>query len=971
MERVEDKKEGSNQCKDPGPKAGERSQGPPNPFGSFRLSKKSPKKSKDSELSEQSKVGKDDKVEDKKEETNPFDDPEPKAKEKNQGLPNPFGSFRNSKKSVNKSNNSELQSIPEQSKAGKKVQDKKEGTNPFDDPEPNEGEKSQGLSNPFGSFRISKKTVKKSNGTTLQSLPDQLIVGKDYKVQNETEGTNPFDDPEPKMEEKSQGLLNRFGNFRSSKSSIKGKIQGEQRNSLEIQSTVGRDYKDQGEEDGINTFEKLESQVGEKSQGLPELEESPVGPGHIPKSSKKEMKRQDQKEESVSPDKKETFSRIAVRLSKIYKKHENEEEANSPHKNSPRSSTSLINVLKTSKKSKKKIDFNEYEDKCPVQEVKEVDKVQAEEEEKLLSVMEINELIHSRHLSKAFRNINIMEEKLIEMGQGNSYYENITEFTMRAKDVDLLYGSLFNMVRSIVKETLDQEVDESLVADVVNIMENEAIIHKNSNISLENSEITLGQPRRWKHLWKAAVKDSVAKRTESVPLNREDENWLPHHLEKLKINTLKDLMKVKNSLMSLYPEDYKVCSTYFLSFHDALSSHIQKNVVSHASSLSQLYCLLDFIVNTYKSEEFMGNPELRPEMNSGSLPPQLLAEECLQKLKMDYNTALEVIVKKYFQNILEMEKGKWEKEEEVEDEEFKELHLYTDIEQIIGTHVKESSKISEQMEKSAFHSCVEHLGSFCTRLQNVFLEWSAGKCNLLSIQYAVTYINSLIKLRHNTTQSDANQCKVAENNLNTAVEAFNQHIFRIFTEDTKLHFKKLITKEWLKKGTAFNAIIKSAGILCQYVNHLTSPYGKEMAYKVHKYLVKKYIAQIMKRKLKLNQFNRKKAAEKMKAEGNLISSIAEDMGSDREELMEAIGSIAEVIGSHKKAEIRPKLEELYYSYPDVSEGHILCILHLQGTWRNRNLLEHFRKLQKSQLHLKESKDTLFSEIDCAIQVKCF
>lgn len=214
--------------------------------------------------------------------------------------------------------------------------------------------------------------------------------------------------------------------------------------------------------------------------------------------------------------------------------------------------------------------------------------------------MQINELIHGRQLQKAFRSIKFMEDKLIEESQGDNYYENITEFTIRAKDVDLLYGSLFNMVRSIVKETLVQEVDDSLVATLVHVIENETIVHENTSAPLGSSEIILGQPRRWKHLWKEAVKDSVVNRIESVPLNPKEESWLPNHLETLKANTLIDLIKVKNSLMSLYPEDYKVCSIYLRSFHDALSSHIQKSVVTYASELSQLYSLLNFTMNKYK-----------------------------------------------------------------------------------------------------------------------------------------------------------------------------------------------------------------------------------------------------------------------------------------------------------------------------------------------------------------------------------
>lgn len=918
---------------------GQKSPDLPKPFGNFRLSKKSVKKANNIELRstpEKSIAGKDD---DQREGTNPFEDPEPKSREKSPGLPNPFGSFRISKKNSRKKGEGEQQNSSEKEPTvGRDFKDKeqKDRTSLVEEPEPQAVEKSPGLPNPFGNFRISKKSSKKGNDTELQSSPEKSIVGKDSKVQAQREGANPFEDPESKTGEKSQGLTNPFGNFRISKKNTKK----------------------------AHEEEELDP---------PEKKESTARLSQIFKDSKKAVKRHSLVEKLNSPDKKEPFGQLGVRLSKIYhKKQEHAEEPSSPDKKeSPGVSASLVNKLKTSMKVKKKIDFNEHEENNKTDELMQEDKMEAVEEDILLSVMEINELIHGRQLQKAFRSIKFMEDKLIEESQGDNYYENITEFTIRAKDVDLLYGSLFNMVRSIVKETLNQEVDEPLVATLVQVIEDEAIIHENTSVPLGSSEITLGQPRRWKHLWKEAVKDSVVKRIESVPLNPKEESWLPNHLETLKVNTLTDLIKVKSSLMSLYPKDYKVCSIYLQSFHDALSSHIQKNVVTYASELSQLYSLLDFTMNKYKSEEFMANPELHPEINAASLPP-VINGECLEKLKKDYNIALqEVLKKKYFHNIMEMEKNKWEKEMEVDEETFKELPIYTDIERIIGTYVRESSKLSEELERSTFHICVEHLGSFSTRLQETFMAWSGNNFKPLSIQYSVVYINSLTKLRHNTTQSDADECQVAETNINTAIETLKQHIFHLFTKDTKPHFQKLITKTWLKKSTAFSAIMKSAKILCQCVKYLTSPHEAEMACRVHKYLVKEYIAQIMKRKVSLNPLNRKKAAERMKEECKLFNSVAEDMGSNREGLYEVICCISEIIGSKKKEEIKPKLEDLHHLYPDVSEEHILCILHVQGTGRSRKLLEHFHQLQKNHQPPNEPEDKLFSEIDCVSQVACF
>ncbi|XP_068110720.1 exocyst complex component 3-like protein 4 isoform X2 [Hyperolius riggenbachi] len=748
---------------------------------------------------------------------------------------------------------------------------------------------------------------------------------------------NPFDEPDSKPEEKKPGLLKGLGSLKKSRRSSKK----------------------------VNETEETSS---------PEKKESPSGHGLSFNGIKKALRRQSQVEEPTSPDKKEPFGALGARLSKIYHKKDDkkkEEESKSPEKESPGASGFLVGKLRSTVKAKKKIDFNEKEEdnnntEGPGQQEEKVDVA-----DEPLSVMEINGLIEKRELQKAFRHIKFREDKLIVVYQSQDIYENITELTNGAKDVDLLYGSLFNKMRAIVKETLHQDpVDENLVASLVGVIETEAISHANPSVTSGTSEIVLGQPRRWRHLWKEAVKDSVAKRVESVPLYLTEEGWLPNHLEKLRLTTVEDLAKVKNTFMSLYPENFSVCSTYLQSFHDSLSSHLQRNIVPQALQFSQLYSLLDWILNTYKSEKFMGSPELQPEMKAAASLHPPLEGESLEKLKRAYEAALQETVERYLNNILDMEKRKWEDEKEVEEETLEDtahLPLFIDTE-IIGSHVRESAKLSQELETSAIQICVEHLGSFSTRLQEAFIAWSGNQFTAVSVQYSVLYINSLVRLRHNTTQSDEEPFLEARSSLEAATDKLKQHLFHLFSKETKPQFQKLITKSWLNNGTEFSVIMKSAKILCPYVKHLISPHNTEVACRVHKYMVKEYIAQIMKRRLSLNALNRKRAAHKMKEEGDMISDAAEKMGSDRKRMNGIVKCLAEIIECRKKDEIMTLLSHLYIDCPDISEEHILCILHLHGMGRSKKILDHLEKLQEHPV--EEERDRLFSEIDCVAHVAC-
>ncbi|KAM3920350.1 exocyst complex component 3-like protein 4 [Leptodactylus fuscus] len=699
------------------------------------------------------------------------------------------------------------------------------------------------------------------------------------------------------------------------------------------------------------------------------------------RKSKRNFKKPNEVGELSSQEKQESpikkGQNLVSRLSKWSpNKPDKKEDCSSTESKGPPEGTGfLMDKLRKSIRVKKNLDYNGAEKIS----IPEEPKLEDEEVHQMLSVMEINGLIQSKELKKAFGNIKLMEDKLKEECKTNDIHENVTEYSIRGKDVDLLYGSLFNMIRSIVKDSLGQDqMDESMISSVVYVINKEAETHKNPVVTPLNFEIPLGQPRGWKKLWKEAVNDSVSKRIELVPIKQQENGWLAKHLERLQTITVDDLKKVKNSLKCLYPEDYDVCGTYMRSFHKALASHLQKNVIPLALEFSQLYCLLNWIMNQYRSDDFMGNPEFQPEINPLSLCP-LLEGECLEKLKKDYNQALQKTIRTYMSNIIEIEKRNWEKEEEVEAtvlEDSCNLPIHTDIEEIIGTHVRNSAKLSDELETSAANICVEELGMFITRLQTAFQDCVGTSFTKLFVHYTVVYVNSFVKLRHNTTQSDAEQYRCAEINLTKAIQCLKDRFLRLYMEDTKPHFQKLINKSWLKKNTAFNAIMKSTEILCRVVKYVLAPYHKDFAQGIHQYLVKEYISQIMKRKMRLNKLKRKKAAQKMREEGDLINKAADNMGSDLDNLHHAIHCISEIIGAKKKNDIAPKLDQLFHLYPDISEDHILCILHLHGIGRNNILLRHFQKLQKTQqsntsLLDSQQQPVLFSGIECSTQVACF
>ncbi|XP_041429015.1 exocyst complex component 3-like protein 4 isoform X2 [Xenopus laevis] len=579
---------------------------------------------------------------------------------------------------------------------------------------------------------------------------------------------------------------------------------------------------------------------------------------------------------------------------------------------------------------KKKINFRKTKKSDNENEIPEESTENVITRREILSVMEIHDLIKGSNLKDAFDSTRAMEENLLEdYNSSNNNEKNRLDITRRAKDINILYKKLFTEIQSIVKRSLHEEdIDEQILASAIYIIkeEDEGDL-TNQQATGENPDIPqIGQRRQWKQLWKDTIKESVTERIGALPVNEADNSpWLANHLESLKTQTVLDLIKVKSFLKPLYPEDYDVCGIYIRYFHNALSCHLQKTVVPKCKECSQLYSLLNWVLNTYTSEDFMANPELQPEVNNANLHC-LLESDCLHELKDKYNKELKNTIKLYMTNILKLETDKWQKEMETDEEILKSncLPIYIDIEEMTGRHVRESAKLSEDLETLAFHACMTELGSLALNLQDAFTQHHTTKrsevrITELFLQNLVIYINSFIKLRQSTMQSDAEPCKEAEDRLTKAINNLTKLFFSLFSKENQPHFQKLLTKKWIKNDTAFNAIMKSAENLHESLIYLAQPSHK---------------------------------------------------GSDQDWLFPAVQYISDIIGLRKKEDISKKIEMLFKTYPDFGEEHVSAILYLQGMRRSKNLsVQHFFK----ELQAKEPQKAphmLFAEIDCPTQTFC-
>ncbi|KAF7251791.1 Exocyst complex component 3-like protein 4 [Varanus komodoensis] len=337
----------------------------------------------------------------------------------------------------------------------------------------------------------------------------------------------------------------------------------------------------------------------------------------------------------------------------------------------------------------------------------------------VLVVMQIHQLIQKGHLLEAFRNISALEKELLAARGAKKFDDNPKEYIVRAKDVNMLYDSVSKEIQHIAEEILDlPKGDTQVLTSLVALIEEEEKTHAGAaNIAVPSEPAScLGLARNWRELWEKTVAESVKARVLKVPVPFKADNspWLAMHLEHLERRITQDLLTVKHWLQKSFPQHYNVCDTYLNAFHEALSFHLQ-GILEGNSSLgyNEYYTLLDWIINRYSSEVFLGHPDLKPEMKTEELP-SLLTPGLLAKLKNDCINSVKQKTRNCFENILMLEmKEKWESEEQP-DAPQSQYHssLSLDIQTLIGEHMKTSGNISKKLETAVLEVNLKELIEF-------------------------------------------------------------------------------------------------------------------------------------------------------------------------------------------------------------------------------------------------------------------
>ncbi|XP_074069264.1 exocyst complex component 3-like protein 4 isoform X2 [Macrotis lagotis] len=576
----------------------------------------------------------------------------------------------------------------------------------------------------------------------------------------------------------------------------------------------------------------------------------------------------------------------------------------------------------------------------------------------------VSDLIAERQLLKAFSKLSQLEVSLVEDQHSGRFKDDRTAYARQVMDICLHYDMMADEIRNIVEETLSQPgVDSEALLCVAQLIEKEEEVHP---AHLPNSDF-LRAPRKWRHLWEEAVKKSALERVGRVDQGM-SEPTLANLLSDFGRVMKQDLMKIRQEVQPCYPEDFPVWKTYVDAFHAALSARLQE-LLQKAQGFEQLYVIMDWVANVYCSNDFLGSLDLTHDVTT---MPKLLAPEVWEKLESDYTKFLETKIKNCFDNILKLELDRWsEREHPTLLQGLYHSPISIDIHMLVGEHVNTARAISLGLEATTLQILEQSLNDFILRFEKRFLDLDTAKDQNLFLPYLCVYINAFQELKISLPVKFVNSFKNVETTLLNMISRFRKQMLIHLHQETQVLFKEIGSKTWLTSDK-LQPIMEKTVTFAQHLKHLVQPHSQESLHEIHCYVIREYVAHVLRPRERLRGADRVASAQKMSQESDAIASTFHSLGSEASWLGLVIPHISVILSETYKDDIGQHIEVLIMDYPDIRQEHVAAILALRKLGRRRNQL----LLRHAQVLLKKAPktfpgQTLFEEIDVPASVEVF
>lgn len=476
------------------------------------------------------------------------------------------------------------------------------------------------------------------------------------------------------------------------------------------------------------------------------------------------------------------------------------------------------------------------------------------------------------------------------------------------------------------------------------------------------------------------LKNSVATRIEGTHIDeREDDKlWLVKYLELTRQLILEDLRVVKTLCVPCFPAHYNILTQYTDWYHECLSRHLEE-IVQNGLEGNEYVSVLAWTLNTYKSEELMGHPELKDStQHLGALFPT----DVLHTLQKDYLNNMRTNYVEWIQNTLKSECEEWylKKPPQCED---KYLRTVTPVIlfQMIDQNLQVTKTISQQLTFSALELSIDQIIKYGDMYKDAIIAFKNKHFEDRSqlpyfTQYMITIVNNCHQITELSSQFE-HQYKLPgappsvgyifkhlnEKYTNLRNESGNYLLEEVFLDLDK-QFEEIFSSRWLLSSIAIDTICVTLEDYFQDYNRLVHDNFKYTISTGLLLIAKRYIMAMLSKRTSFKSFDEcQSAANKVVKEVNQLQDVFSKISdySIEENPLDTVILLSEIIKCENDM-LSLDLHRIVEKYADITEDHLLRLLYLRGDIPRSDMREKVAHVVKSSNAHNLSKSSIFQQI---------
>ncbi|CAN9502866.1 unnamed protein product [Ophioblennius macclurei] len=571
-------------------------------------------------------------------------------------------------------------------------------------------------------------------------------------------------------------------------------------------------------------------------------------------------------------------------------------------------------------------------------------------------VAETQQLIEQAELLQAHRKL--ME---LECSRDDLMYEQYRMDSKNTSDMNLI-SIYFEDVQGLSDELAKQlwmvlqramvtvRRDPTMLVSVVRIIEREEKIDRRMvDRKKQTGFIPPGRPKQWKDKMFKVLEGTVSTRIESTQaVTREaDKMWLVRLLEITRKYVLDDLIVVKNLMVQCFPPHYNTFNRFFSLYHNAVSTRVTE-LASEDLEANEIVSLLTWVLNTYKSDEMMGHPELSSECDIHQLEP-LLPQMVVDDLLSKYVKTFTSNITGWLRKALETDKKDWQKETEPEADQdgYYQTTLPAIVFQMFEQNLQVAAQIDGDFREQVLKLCLKQMNSFLIRYREEAVTYKDEHLRdrqlpQCYVQYMIAIINNCqtfresinsLKKKYSQSSEPTDSDAAIEKTLSEVAKEGCQFLLDEVFLDLEHHLNELLTKKWLTGSHAVDTICVTVEDYFNDFNKIKKPFNQEMTSEALRRVVVEYIKAVMQKRITFrNAEERKEGAERMIKEADQFKFLFRKLaaGEDTDQLCGAIAAIAEVFKLTDPTLLFLEVTTLVSKYPDIREEHIQALLAVRG-----------------------------------------